>query len=184
MKKKAAYPTKTSMNLYYKPDRTTKPSTTALYILFAVAVILGLSKLLVYDLWMENQRAQRELMVAQNELQTAMIEVADFDEVHQRYIRYSATDEELTLVDRIDVLNMLESATGDADMTSISISGDKVQIQLINVSLSQTADIVRRLEESPIVASTVVNTASSTDNARDMSQTSIVIQLQKEADEG
>lgn len=182
MKKKASYPTKRSMNLYYKPDRTTKPSTTALYILFAVAVLLGLAKLLVYDLWMENQQAQREMIAAQNELSDAMREIADFDEVQQRYIRYSATDEELTIVDRIDVLDMLESATRGANMSSVSISGDRVQLHLIDVTLSQTADIVKNLEDSPIVASTVVSTASSTDNARDTTQTSIVIQLQKEAD--
>ena len=34
MSKKSAYPTKTSMNLFYKPDRTTKPATVALYTLF------------------------------------------------------------------------------------------------------------------------------------------------------
>ena len=46
-------PTKGTMNLYYKPDRTTKPATIALYVLFALTVLLGLSKVLVYDLWVQ-----------------------------------------------------------------------------------------------------------------------------------
>ena len=53
-RKRASYPTKRTMNLFYKPDRTTKPATIALYILFGLVCILGLSKFLVYDLWMED----------------------------------------------------------------------------------------------------------------------------------
>ena len=43
--KQSAYPTKTSMNLFYKPDRTTKPATAALYVLFVLVCLLGLGKL-------------------------------------------------------------------------------------------------------------------------------------------
>ena len=42
-RKRASYPTKRTMNLFYKPDRTTKPATIALYILFGLVCILGLS---------------------------------------------------------------------------------------------------------------------------------------------
>ena len=66
MKRKAAYPTKTSMNLFYKPDRTTKPSTIALYTLFALVLMLGLVKWLVYDLWMEKQEAEQALAAAEH----------------------------------------------------------------------------------------------------------------------
>ena len=50
-KRKAAYPAKRSMNLFYKPDRTTKPATIALYVLFVLVCLLGLGKFLVYDVW-------------------------------------------------------------------------------------------------------------------------------------
>ncbi|WP_304737756.1 hypothetical protein, partial [Dubosiella newyorkensis] len=52
---RGSYPEKRTMNLFYKPDRTTKPATIALYLLFAFTVLLGLSKVLVYDLWVETQ---------------------------------------------------------------------------------------------------------------------------------
>ena len=52
-KKLKGVPTKRTMNLYFKPDRTTRPATVALYVLFVLVVLLGLSKVLVYDLWME-----------------------------------------------------------------------------------------------------------------------------------
>ena len=192
--KKAKYPTKTSMNLFYKPDRTTKPSTIALYVLFVLVCLLGLSKVLVYDLWMENQAAQQGLAAAQDQLSSVMLQLADYDEVHQRYIRYSATDEERTLVDRMEVLAMLEETTGSAEMNTISISGDTVQTQLSNVTLAQVAEVVNRLEASPLVADVVVHTAATSGNSTgrnwwgevytadnwDLVQANITIQLQKE----
>jgi len=56
--RKTGYPVKRSMNLYYKPDRTTKPATVALYVLFALVCLLGLGKFLVYDIWVETREAQ------------------------------------------------------------------------------------------------------------------------------
>ena len=184
MKKKNAYPTKTSMNLYYKPDRTTKPSTVALYVLFVLVLLLGLSKWLVYDIWMEKVEAEQGRAAAQNELNETMARLSDYNEVQQRYFRYAATDEERAIVDRMAVLVMLDGAVGRAQMNSIAINGGRVQIQISDVTLAQTAAIVDRLEASPLVAGTVVNTASTTENDGDLVQANIVIQLPKEADEG
>lgn len=185
MNRKSAYPTKTTMNLFYKPDRTTKPATVALYVLFAVTCLLGLSKLLVYDLWMENQAARQALSAVQGQRDSAMAQLSDYSQVREQYSRYSATEEERALVDRIEVLDLLDAAlAGTAQLDSVSISGDMAQVQISGVNLSQTAQIVRILENSPIVAGTVVNTASTTENAGALVQTSIQIRLQKEADEG
>ena len=183
MKRKAVYPTKTSMNLFYKPDRTTKPSTIALYVLFAVVVMLGLAKWLVYDVWIEKYQAEQALAAAQSEFDGILLQLADYNEVRERYFRYSATDEEQTLVDRMKVLAMLETAAGDAALDSIEINGSQVRIEISNVTLAQTADIVNRLEKSPMVAGTVVSTAATTGNDGDLVQTNITIQLQKEAEE-
>ena len=162
MRKKAVYPTKTSMNLYFKPDRTTRPATVARYALFALVCLLGLSKWLVYDLWMENQAAQRELAAAEEELAGVMVELVDYNEVQERYIRYSATEEEQSLVDRMEVLALLDVTMGGAKLDSVSISGNQVRVQLSNVTLAHIAEIVRNLEASPLVAGTVVNTAATT----------------------
>lgn len=179
--KKETYPSKRSMNLFYKPDRTTKPATIALYVLFALTVILGLSKVLVYDLWMEVQRAEQGLAAVEEQLSGTMAELSDFNEVLERYHRFAATEEEQALIDRMEVLALLDSAIGaQADMNSISISGEMVDVQFSGVTLAQTAEIVRALEASPIVARTVVSTASTTDNDGALVLASVHIQLQKE----
>ena len=80
-RRKADYPIKRSMNLYYKPDRTTKPATAALYILFALTCLLGLAKVMVYDLWAETRDAERVLTFEQTRLEGVMAELADYEQV-------------------------------------------------------------------------------------------------------
>ena len=61
------------------------------------------------------------------------------------------------------IFSLLDSAIGStADMSSVTISGSTVQVQFTDVTLAQVAEIVNRLEASPIVERTTVNTASTT----------------------
>lgn len=183
-KRKTAYPTKRSMNLYYKPDRTTKPATVALYVLFVLVCLLGLSKFLIYDLWAEANEAEEALTSVESQRDSMLLNLTDYGEVLERYSRYSATEEEQTLVDRMEVLALLDEAVGaTAAMDSISISDDEVQLQFSGVTLAQTAEIVKTLEASPLVASTMVNTAIRAQNTETGGpvQASVLIQLQKEA---
>ena len=162
-KRKAAYPAKRSMNLFYKPDRTTKPATIALYVLFVLVCLLGLGKFLVYDVWVETTEAQRALTAAEEQLEGVLLELTDYSEVWERYSRYSATEEERDLIDRMEVLALLDEAVGTtAVMDAVSIGGSTVQLQFSGVTLAQTARIVSALEASPIVAYTMVNTAATT----------------------
>ena len=180
-RRKADYPAKRSMNLYYKPDRTTKPATAALYILFALTCLLGLAKVTVYDLWAETREAEQVLAAEQARLEAVMLELADYDQVRERYSFYSATEEEQATIERMEVLALLDGALGGrAELDTVSVSGDAVQLQFSGVTLAETAQIVRALEDSPIVASTRVNTASTTEGAGAQVQASVLIQLQKE----
>ena len=183
-KKLKGAPTKRTMNLYFKPDRTTKPATVALYVLFVLAVLLGLSKVLVYDLWAKVDGARTALAVSEGQLASVMGELTDYGEVKEKYQRYSATDEERELIDRMEVLALLDSAVGSAaELNSVAVTGSTVQVQFNRVTLAETAEIVRRLEESPIVESTTVNTAATTAEDGDQVSANIVIQLQKEVGE-
>lgn len=182
-KKLKSAPTKRTMNLYFKPDRTTKPATVALYVLFAVVVLLGLSKVLVYDLWVKVDGARTSLAAVESRLDSVMTELSDYSEVKEQYQRYSATDEERELIDRMEVLALLDEAIGSTgELSSVAVSGKTVQVQFKRVTLAQTAEIVRRLEESPIVESTMVNTAATTEEDGYQVSASILIQLQKEVE--
>lgn len=183
-KKGKAAPTKRTMNLYFKPDRTTKPATAALYALFVLVVLAGLGKVLVYDVWVKVDQARTALASVEDRLDTVMEELSDYGEVKEKYQRYSATDEERELIDRMEVLGLLDEAIGStAQLSSVAVSGRVVQVQFHDVTLAQTAEIVRRLEASPIVERTTVNTAATTREAGDLVSASILIQLQKEVEE-
>lgn len=182
-RKQKGAPTKRTMNLYFKPDRTTRPATVALYVLFVLVVLLGLGKVLVYDLWAEVDRARTALSAAEAQVAAEMAELAGYDEVRERYQRYSATDEERELIDRMEVLDLLDRAVGSAgELSSVGMSGRMVQVQFSAVTLAQTADIVKSLEASDIVESTTVNTAATTQEGGDLVSASILIQLQKEVE--
>ena len=75
---------------------------------------------------------------------------------------------------------MLDQASAGAAMDSISITGDTVQVQFSGVTLAQTAEIVRNLETSSLVAGTMVNTASTTQDNNAQVQASVLIQLYRE----
>lgn len=184
--RKTLYPAKRSMNLYYKPDRRAKTAVLALYTLILLAGLLGLGRLLVYDVLQETAAAQEALAVAEEELNGVLLELADCGEIEGQYQRRTETDEEKNLVDRMEILALLDQAVGvTADMEMISVTGDTVRIQFSGVTLAQTARIVNALESSPIVAGTTVNTAATTQDAAARAglpvQVNVLIHLQKEA---
>ena len=183
-KRNAAYPAKRSMNLFYKPDRTTKPATIALYVLFVLVCLLGLGKFLVYDLWAETAQARQSLTAAEAQLQGVLLELTDYSEVWERYSRYSATEEERDLIDRMEVLALLDEAMGSTgQLSSVAASGQVVQVQFKRVTLAQTARIVSTLESSPLVAGTTVTTASTTQEEGALVLATVHIKLQKEVAE-
>ena len=78
-------------------------------------------------------------------------------------------------------MGLLDEAIGaTGQLSSVAVNGQVVQVQFNQVTLAQTAEIVRRLEESPIVERTTVNTAATTEENGDLVSASILIQLQKE----
>lgn len=179
--KKAVYPQKRTMNLYYKSDRTTKPATAALYVIFVLVVALGLGKFLVYDLWSEVRNARARLESLETQLAVITEQLENYDEVKNRYQKYSATEEEAAQVDRMEILNMLNDSIGaNAQMSSLSISGRSVSVQFSGVTLAQTAEIVRLLEQSPIVERTSVNTASNKEDEGGLVSAGVLIDLKKE----
>lgn len=164
-KKDKQMPVKRTMNLYFKADRTTKPATVALYVIFVAVVLAGLSKVLIYDLWLKVEDARVALAAVQYQLNNAMAELTDYDEVKQEYQRYSATDEERAQVDRTEIVRLIdENIASVAKVHTYTVSGMQINVAIDNVTLSEVAEIVRLLEASPIVVSTVVNTAATTEN--------------------
>ena len=181
-RKKDAYPTKTSINLYYKEDKTTRPSTIALYVLFFAVVLLAAGKLFVFDIMMELEGAKAQLAQNQSYLEKQMEYLADYNEVSSKYSRYSysyLTNDE-KICDRIQVLNMLEETVFvKADVESLVITDNVVSITFTGLNLQEAAALASQLQGYEIVEKVEVNTASLSTSSQDKAsmETRMVISL-------
>ena len=123
--KAGSMPVKRTMNLYYKPDRTTGPATAALYILFALTVLLAAAKLGIYDPLYELGQAREQLDRLQAEERQYAEKLSDYNEVLHQYHLYAATEEERATTDRLEILDLLdEHIRTAADVSYVSIAGD------------------------------------------------------------
>lgn len=162
--KKTVYPTKRSMNLYFKVDRTTAPATAALYVLFALAVLLALGKIMIYDFMMQEKQQENQLLSLEQRTVQQMQQLENYDQVLEDYIRSVPTQQEQDQPDVMELLALIDTTIRPAARVSqVDIADNQVVISFSGVTLAQAADLVVRLEQSPLVADTQVDTASSTD---------------------
>ena len=190
-KNKNKIPSKKVMNLYYKEDKTTRPSTIALYVLFILVIMLAVAKVAVYDLVVKFEDEKAKLAENQALLAAQTEYLSDYKEVSSKYSRYSysyLTAEE-RLCNRIDILDMLEETVfAETTTDSVVISDDVVSLNFKGLNLEDTAKLVAKLEKYEIVESVAVNTSSLNDSGEEGSNgiaTRMVITLvSEEAEEG
>ncbi len=156
------YPTKRTMNLYFRQDRTSAPATAVLYILFALAVLLALGKLAIYDPWAETTALEEQAAALEARNAAQIEQLQDYNQVLQDYLRVLPTQQEEALVDRMEILNLIDRVVRPAaQITKLSIQEDKVLLTFSGVTLSRAAELVRQLEQADFVSATSVDTATS-----------------------
>ncbi len=179
--KKIVYPTKRSMNLYYKEDRTTAASTVGLYVLFAAVVLFALFKFAIYD--PISQRNQLEQRVQDLERVTAaqMVQLKDYDKVLEEYIRATPTQEEQTKVACMEILQLVDGVIRpSAGVSQISIADNKVLMTFSDITLEEAALLVSQLEQSPLVTTTNVDTAVSIRENQKLVEVHVYFEVAKE----
>lgn len=162
-KKKDNYPTKTTINLYYKEDKSAGISTFTLYVIFIIVVLMALSKMFVFDVISDLNKAETQYNQYQATLENYMSSLADYEEINDEYSRYSysyLSDQE-KIQDRMDVLAMLEATIfANSNVQSVSISDDIISANLTDIDLEETALLAKSIESYDIVDNVAVNTAS------------------------
>ena len=165
-RKKVVYPTKRSMNLYFKVDRTTASATAALYILFVVAVLLGLGKVMVYDLLAQEKQLESQVAALEQHTTQQLQQLERYDQVLEDYIRSVPTQREQEQADVMELLGLIDTTIRPtAQVSQVAIEDNQVVISFSGVTLAQAAELVVQLEQSPLVSNTQVDTASSTKGA-------------------
>lgn len=162
-KKKDAYPSKKTLNLYFKEDKTSKPSTIMLYCLFVLVVLLASAKLFVYDIWAELEEEKK--VYAQNEklLQGYMSSLSGFSELKDEYNKYTFDylNANEKFCDRMTVLSIIEDTIGkEAIIEKVTIHSNALEVHFEGVNLEQTAALATRIEAYDQVTSVSIVSAS------------------------
>ena len=161
-KKRRTYPTKTTMNLYFRENRGTKPATILLYVLFVLVLLLAAGKFLVLDRVLAVDALEDEAVRMESQTASVMARLGEYPAVLEEYTRLAPTERERALTDRMDVLDLIDEVIRPAaHISQVTIQDQQVLVEFSGVTLVETADIVSRLEASPLVARTTVDTAAS-----------------------
>ena len=163
-------PSKRTINLATigeKPVRVGLAIPAIILILLAAAAF---SKFLVIDRFAKVTAAQHVVYELQNQLDAGYEELADFDDLSNLYAHYTYsgfTQEELNRTDRVDVQELIRNMIIPyAEVSSWTISGNQLTVEMVGDTLQQINLIVQQLEQQDLVDFCTVNTANTDDNTR------------------
>lgn len=166
-KKKEHFPTKTSINLFYKVDKTTGPVTALLYIIFALVLLLALGKFGVYDIMQQVTALETQLADKELEVQTMLAATKDYNKVKSEYNRYTQgylTDKEKP-IDRLDILDMLEKTVyKKSNVKNTAITDDSIFLSYVGLDLEGTSALIKEIEAYDWVKKVTIQNASLSTN--------------------
>ncbi len=179
--KKTVYPTKRTMNLYFKIDRTTAPATIALYSLFVLVVVFALSKVMIYDPLQEVKQMENHISALETQAVSKLEQLKKYDTVLEKYVRATPTEEQLSEVDRIKILDLIDTTIRpSAQVAKIDIAEGKVLLTFYGVTLEKAGDLVARLDASQMVTNMSVDTAISKKDGRSLVETNVYFEVVRE----
>ena len=163
-------PTKRVINLATQGEKPMRVGLAIPAILLILAVAAVFSKFLVIDRLNEVSAAQAEVTRYQNKLDAGYEELADFDDLSLLYAHYTYsgfTNEELGRTDRVAVMDLIRRKVIPwSVVSSWTLSGNQLVINMAAESLQQINLIVQQLEGEELVDFCTVNTANTDDNTR------------------
>lgn len=181
--KRNAVASKQTMNLMYHetPVDYRKLVPAAALVVIALAVFLKFGFL---DPMAAKSAANKELRAQQQTLDSMSARLNDYNELADLYGRYSygwMTEEESSLVDRMEVLSILETVIDPfASIVNVALNGNVASVNISGLSLDQTSQLVHDLEALSLIKSATVYSVKSED-ADLNAQVAMTIVLEKEA---
>lgn len=186
-KKKVVYPSKTTLNLAMRRKSEFHPKRLVplLLVLFLCAALFG--KFAVSDRLQRVNEAQARLTALQSQKTDLLAATADYDEVAERYRLYSVgwmTEEEAALVDRVGMLDLIESELmGKGRVLGLTASGNLLSVQLSGITLDDTSTIVERLYQRDDVVNVSVYTATTAEETGSNAAVSLIVTMTAEGGE-
>ena len=153
--------------------------------LIIIVATLLFTKFAILDPLDQKTQALNELSSKQTQMDILNAKLAGWDELQALYGRYSygwMTEDETNLVERMDILRLMEKKIlPRARIEDFSISQNVLTVNLEGITLEQTSSLVTLLEEDPLVQSATVYKASNDDDA--IKEVNLVVILAKEVSE-
>lgn len=173
---KPVYPSKTTMNLAQVEEETTT-STPVVVTVFVIAMIaiLAFAKFGVVDMLARANQAQSEVSALQAQIAELQESSKDYAELKAELDRYSApgmTEDEATYANREHAIAVADAVSGlGSQLQSISMSGNTLQIQMVDTDLATVSDVVAKIRKVKWVESVQPNTAANTEDSKKITAT-------------
>ena len=175
-------PSKKTMNFVHHVSSFRPEKVLPLAILLLIAIVVFV-KVGFLDLSEQKSHAYSVVAYKKNDLAMINAKLENYDEVSDKYGRYSygfMNDSEVNAVNRLDVLQLIEQKVAPlATVSTMSITGNDLKIDISGLNLEQLSTLITSLEASPLVATLHNVVADSGNNA----SVSMSITLQKATEE-
>lgn len=178
----AAAPTKKTMNFSHHVSsfdlRKMMPA------IIVIVIVIGLfAKFGIIDQLSKKTSAFAELSDIQTQQDVLNAKLKDYPELEKQYGRYSygwMSEDEVSLVDRMEVYKLIESKVMDAAVIeNFAVNGNVITMNMRGITLKEASAVVKDLESSDMVDSAYVYSAEA-ENA-EQAQMFMTINISKEA---
>lgn len=153
------------------------------YLIVIVIVLALFAKFGFIDQLSKKTDAYAQLADIQSQQEMLNLKLKDYPELEKQYGRYSygwMSEDEVSLVDRMEVYSLIESKIMDAAVIEdFAINGNVITMNIRGITLIQASAVVKDLESSPMVDSAYVYSAEA-ENA-EQAEMFMTINITKEA---
>lgn len=182
-KKAVQMPSKKTMN-FARRQSNFNPKKVIPIILVILIVAAVLVKFGIMDPLDKKTAAYSELSYKQVQLAALNAQLADYEELEQEYGRYSygwMNETEVSLVSRIDALNLVEKQIANkAVVKNMAVNNNVLTLNIKGITLKEASDMVAKLEMNDLVESAAVYNATA--EAAEEAEIFMSIILTKEAE--
>lgn len=173
---KPEYPSKTVINLacVEQETATSTPVTIAAFVVVMVLVLV-FAKFGVVDMLSAANDATSEVSSLQAQISQLEGSKAEYAQLKKELDGYNApgmTEEESTYANRDHALKVADAVSGlGSQLQSISMTGNTLQIQLVDTNLATVSDAVAKIKKFKWVESVQPNTAANTEESKKITAT-------------
>lgn len=157
-------PVKRSINLAHAGEKKSKLRLNVLSLILLILSFIALCKYAVYDRIIEMNRAQMQVADIQRQIYEGEAEVASYGELAIRYAHYTysgMTQEELSLANRVEVLDMLSRLVLPTNyVESWTLKGNELTLSISGKTLQELNLVTQLLEQDELVDYCTVATAA------------------------